>query len=251
MSLESQIADLVTATNSLITVFNSKKAGIDSALAAAIAAAPETTRSWYVDQVNGLDTNVGSSALPFRTIEKAISSTPGSGVCGIFLLSDYEFTSQINITCSLVVLKGEGGTRVLKPKYFQVTDVPTGIVTTQLGGFVFQRHGCSMEIREVSLMFPTIAGVNPVPVGGRLCAFLKTYGTFSMPPMMGVNMAIVTVTKAADWVGSLISSPASCIALGCYAVSFPGDFGGKYIDGIAAATDTKTLTRVVTNLSAL
>ena len=37
MSLESQIADLVSAANGLITVFSAKKSSIDAAVAAAIA----------------------------------------------------------------------------------------------------------------------------------------------------------------------------------------------------------------------
>jgi hypothetical protein len=251
MSLESQIADLVTATNSLIATFNTRKAGIESAVAAAIAAAPETTRNWYVDQVNGLDTNAGTQAAPFKTVNKAIAATPNSGVCGIVLLSDYILDSQVSINCSLLIMKGEGGTRTLRPKYYAAVDALGVFSDNRLGGFTFQRQGASMEIREMNIHFPTAVGVTPAPANSRLNSLLRTYGSYSVPPIMAVQMNTVTVTKEAGYLGALIGGGASCVALGCGGVSFPSDFGGFYIDGVAAGTDSKSVPRLVTNLATL
>lgn len=251
MSLESQIADLVTATNSLIATFNTKKSGIDSAVAAAIAASPATVRDWWIDQVNGLDTNPGTQAAPFRTLGKAINSTPSSGVCNVALLSDYVLDIQIGINCAMLILKGEGGPRWLRPKYYSTLDANGQVSDNRLGGFVFWRLGANIEIREMNIAFPTAVGVIPAPANGRLNSLLRTYGTFSVPPMMGVQMNTVTVTKEAGYLGALIGASGSCVALGCGSVSFPSDFGGFYIDGIAAGTDSKSVPRLVTNLVTL
>ena len=247
MSLESDVANLSTQVTSLIDYFKAKKAGIDSSVAAAIAAVPETTRNWYVDQVAGLDTNPGTAALPFRTIEKCLASTPNSGVCGVYLLKDYDLASQVDITCSLLVVKGATGVEQLRAKYY--TNINNGVSETRLGGFAFQRQGANIELRELTLTLPSPAGITPL--NSRANSLLRTFGSYSVPPVMGVQMNTVVVQKAADFMGYLISASASCVALGCGSVSFPSDFAGRYIDGIAAATDTKTLTRVMTNLATL
>jgi len=249
MSLETDVANLVTQVTSLISYFNGKKSGIEAAVAAAIAAVPETTRNWYVDQVAGLDTNAGTSAAPFKTIEKALASTPNSGVCGVYLLKDYDLASQVDITCALLVVKGASGAEQLRAKYY--SQVTNGVTETRMGGFAFQRQGSNVELRELTLTLPSPTGVNPAPANNRANSLLRTYGSYSVPPLMGVQMNTVVVQKAADWVGYLISASASCVALGCGSVSFPTDFAGRYIDGIAAATDTKTISRLVTNLATL
>ncbi|QHD01041.1 hypothetical protein PspS04_12050 [Pseudomonas sp. S04] len=249
MSLESEVANLVSETRSLLNYFNAKKAGIESAVSAAIAAVPETTRSWFVDQIAGLDTNPGTSAAPFKTIEKAVVSTPNSGVCGVYLLKDYDLLSQIDITCSLLVIRGGSGAEKLRPKYY--TQANGGVSESRLGGFAFQRQGANIELRELTLVLPSPAGVNPAVVGNRPNSFLRTFGSYSVPPVMGVQMNALVVQKADDFAGYLISASASCVALGCGSVSFPTDFAGRYIDGIAAGTDTKTISRVLTNLATL
>lgn len=247
MSLESEVAALTSEARALLNYFNTKKAAIDAAVIAAITAIPETTRNWYVDPVIGLDTNPGTAALPFRTIEKCLASTPNSGVCGVYLLKDYDLASQIDISCSLMIIKGATGVEKLRVKYY--SNVNNGVTDTRMGGFAFQRQGANIEMRELTLELPSPAGITPL--NNRANSLFRTFGSYSVPPVMGVQMNTVNVTKAADWVGFLISASASCVALGCGSVTFPTDFGGRYIDGIAAGTDTKTLSRVLTNLATL
>ncbi|MDN7142690.1 hypothetical protein KC131_18745 [Pseudomonas sp. JQ170] len=251
MSLETDVANLVTQTTKLIDYVNGKKSGIDAAVAAAIAAVPETTRNWFVDQVNGLDTNPGTQAAPFRTLGKAIAATPASGVCNVSLLSDYVLDSQVALNCTMLVLKGEGGTRVLRPKYYPSVDSVTGATDNRLGGFVFQRQGSQLEMRELNLALPTAVGVVPAPTNARLNSLFRHYGSFSVPPLMAIQMNTVTVTKEAGFVGSLIGGGSSCLALGCGSVSFPSDFGGFYIEGVPAGTAANTITRLLTNLATL
>lgn len=254
MSLESEIAILSSEARGLLNYYNTKKAGIESAVNAAIAAVPETTRDWYVDPVIGLDTNAGTLAAPFKTIERAIAATPSAGLCNIYLLKDYDLSRQVNCTCAVVVVSGATGVEVLRVKYFtQLSDPanPQSPLETRLGGFALQRQASNIELRGLTISLPSPTGVAPTVVSNRMNSFLRTYGSFSVPPLMGIQMNAVTVQKAADFVGYLVSAPSSCVALGCGAVSFPSDFAGRYIDGIAAGTDTKTLTRILTNLATL
>lgn len=254
MSLESDVGNLVTQTTKLIDYFSTRKNGIDKAVSDAIAAVPETTRDWYVDPVLGLDSNPGTLAAPLKTIERAIAATPSSGLCNIQLLKDYDVARQINSTCAALVVFGATGTETLRVKYFQQTtdySNPSAPFETRLGGFALQRQASNIELRGLTIILPSPAGVTPAVVNSRMNSFIRTYGSFSVPPLTGIQMNAVTVQKASDFVGSLISAPSSCVALGCGGVSFPTDFAGRYIDGIAAGTDTKTLSRIVTNLATL
>jgi len=50
------------------------------------------SKTFYVDTVNGSDSNDGSSNHPFASIQKAIDSTPISGFANINIVSDYTGT---------------------------------------------------------------------------------------------------------------------------------------------------------------
>ncbi|MNF05142.1 hypothetical protein D3C80_2048080 [compost metagenome] len=72
-----------------------------------------------------------------------------------------------------------------------------------------------------------------------------------MPPQIGVTLENLAVTNVADFFGCLIGVTASSVSLAVSQVSFPSDFGGKYIITVSAGTDPKTLSNVLTNVSAL
>lgn len=91
MSLETQIASLVTAANNLTTAVNGKIASIDQKVAAATDAVPSTVRAevsktLYVDASAGVDTNSGvSSAAPLKTISAALDKVITGGTAIIKL----------------------------------------------------------------------------------------------------------------------------------------------------------------------
>ena len=78
----SQLQQELTA---LRTYFNTKKSELDAALSAALAAAPTTERNFYVDAVDGLDMNPGTSAAPFKTVDKALLTAPSGLLSNIWM----------------------------------------------------------------------------------------------------------------------------------------------------------------------
>lgn len=251
MSLESQVAELTATNNKLVEYFNTKKASIDAAVAAAIAAAPETIRNWYVDQVNGSDANPGTLAAPFRSIGKAIASTPNFGLCNVRLLSDYVINESISVTCANVFVVGEGAIRTISPKYFQTLNADGVTYSTALGSFLLTNPATNIELRNVTLALPSSSGVNPVPALTRLNGFIRTNSTGNVPPFLGVALATVQITMAADFIGALIGQTVSAISLTAISTTFPSGFAGKYVMGVAAGTAPKDTPNVLSNISTL
>lgn len=254
MSLESSIADLTTAANGLITYFNTKKAGIDAGVAAAIAAIPDTTRIWYVDQINGLDTNAGTQVAPFKSFEKAISSTPKSGFCFVYMTNDYTLNTVPYVGCSTFRIIGLPTNSVrpkLKPVYLPSVD--GGGVTTayNMSGFNLALNNNAISIRDVDLVLPTIAGLAPVPNNARAGAFIRTLAGSDLPASLNVIFENVVCTKAADWFGVLLGVTGSGLIFACNASTFPGDFAGRYVSNIAAGALTKDQGQIISNLTSL
>lgn len=97
MSLTSDIATLVVRYEALAAVFDGKKAAIDAAVVAALAAAPAMTRTFWVNQVSGDDNNAGTAAAPLASISAAVTRTPFSGRCVVNLQSDYHCATNIAV----------------------------------------------------------------------------------------------------------------------------------------------------------
>lgn len=250
MSLESSIVDLTTRATALLDVFSNKAASINVAVAAAIAAVPETSRTWYVDQVNGLDTNAGTAAAPFKTINKAIANTPNFGVCTVQLLGDYNLAETITSTSSNLILVGSGAVRTLAPKYFQEVNA-SNVTSTFLGGFLLAIQASSIEFRNLNINLPSSAGQSPAPTAIRQTGLVRTNGTGSVPALLGVTFSACAVSAAADFVGALVGSTVSSVSLIGIGSTFPGSFGGKFVMGIASGTLPKDTSNVLTNFSAL
>ena len=96
-------------------------------------------KNFYVEAINGNDTNDGSLNAPFKTPKKAIDSIPVGGVGVVRLLSDVELTEDISIRRKHVVIVGEGAPRTINVRAVNVTDnngvvVGTGIPMIRLLG---------------------------------------------------------------------------------------------------------------------
>ncbi|WP_447902763.1 DUF1565 domain-containing protein [Pseudomonas serbica] len=252
MSLESQIGELVAKSDALITYFNGKKAAIETALAAAIAAVPDTSRSWYVDQVNGLDTNAGTLAAPFKTINRAIEATPKSGVCTAFVTGDYDMPAGIGSTCSVLIVAGlatNGVRPKLKPKY--ITSLVDGVQNTNMTGFNQYLASNLISFRDIDIVLPSPAGVNPAPNNARAGSFLRGFSSVNVPTVFNVSLENVAVTKAADWFGNFVGLTSSSLILTLTNAVFPSDFAGRYVSNVAAGVLTKDTTHVMANIPSL
>lgn len=253
MSLESQIGELVAKSDALITYFNGKKAGIETALAAAIAAAPDTSRSWYVDQVNGLDTNAGTQAAPFKTINRAIAVTPPSGVCTAYIVGDYELTAGIGSLNSVLILIGVANNGVrpkFKPRYVTTTD-SAQVTTTNMTGFNMYLASNLISMRDIDIYLPSPVGVTPAPNNARAGSFFRGFSSVNVPTVFNVSLENVAVTMAPDWFGNFIGLTSSCLIFALTNVSFPSGFAGRYVSNVAAGALVKDLGHVMCNLSSL
>ncbi len=246
MSLESNIGDLVTATNALTAEVRGKMAGIDSAVAKAIAAVPANKRTWYINQLTGSDTNDGTPNSPLKTVEKAIANTPVGGFCVALLQADYDMTADILLEARVLEFRTDaiGTKRHLRPTYIAGADGSTKVmsgVICSIGGL--------MALRDVVLTLPSANGVVPAP-SGFLNSFFKGAGTGGSP-MIGLKMTTVDVVDAPGATGSLCGQGTCGLSLQVTGTTFPTGFAGRYVHGVAAATAANTLTNLLTNLSTL
>lgn len=246
MSLESDVANLVTKAESLISYFQTRKSGIDSAVAAAIAAVPSNYKNFYVNQLTGADTADGSAAAPLKTIDKAISNTPYGGVVIVYLQTDYVWSSNINLDGRFLHLRSDtaGLRRKITSSYYQVSDG----TQTYLAGIVMY-NGAQMMTTDLSFVFPTPNGVNPAPAGFTN-SFFKT-NSAAGTVLAGVKISACDFTVGADWAGWVMASPNSAVVFEVYNSTFPAGFGGRYVNGVASGTSPATLPNLLTNLSTL
>lgn len=247
MSLESQIADLVSATNALLTNFNAKKSSIDTAVANAIAAIPVNKKVLYVHQLNGLDTNDGSAANPLKSIDKAIAMTPVGGVLSVRLLSDYNMSPSV-LSLEGVRLEMRTDTiaqrRVLRPCYFK-----SGDGTTTLLSCFSANLGAEFSLRDITMELPSAAGQAPAPTGGDNALF-KANATSPVTtlPLKFINCEVVDQPGAT---AALTSSSTSGMVLAVTGTTFPSAFAGRYVAGIASGTAVSSVNHLVSNLSTL
>lgn len=245
MSLETDVANLVTKTTDLISYFNGKKAGIDAAVAAAVAAVPNMERTWFVDLLAGDDNGVGSVEKPFRTINKAVASTPAGGVCNVRLMSDYTHSGALTIPLSKLNICSD--TPGVKRK-FNITYYLAGDGNNGLSGFVLT-SGAGLGFLDITLTLPSPSGVTPTPVG-TANIMLKSYSV-QIVACQSLKFAACDVQMASDFTGYLMLFHNNAVIFQAVSTSFPAAFPGRYIFGVAGGTPSKDLSNVLTNLATL
>ncbi|WP_445672429.1 hypothetical protein [Pseudomonas inefficax] len=244
MSLESDVANLVTQTNALLTWFQAQKTSIAAAVAAAIAATPEMSKTFYINQLTGDDTNPGTAALPLKSIAKAVSNTPNGGLLTIYLQADYVHNSAGSFSQrQLNVLSDVSGTKRKLTIGYQTADS-----ATYLSGFTPLGFG-QVGLRDITLVLPSPTGlaVQPFTAANSL---LRIVGS-SVVGMIGLKLDNCEVQAPADFVGALMPSTSSAAVFESINTSYPSGFGGRYIMGVPGGTVSNTLSNVVTNLASL
>lgn len=168
------MSDYANQLSALIAEFNAKKAGIDAAVAAAIAAVPSTQKTFYLDVVAGNDaTGDGSSALPWQTIKKAIDSIPSGGIGTINLKVEGTYTLTADITmlnkrAAIVGNRDNKANYIIRPvSYDEGTE-------NKLYGIQMQ-VGSALQFDGVNIAVP--AKANPaLPVSATIASVVRLTG---------------------------------------------------------------------------
>lgn len=245
MSLESQIAELVSATTALVTTFNGKKKEIELALADAVAAVPNLSRFYFVDAIIGDDVlGLGTKTKPYKTLDKALDATPYGGTLRAVLLSDYDVNFHIKLQGRALILSGEGVNRRMNLKQF----INPEDRSYRMGGFWFSERS-SLEIYDLIIGFPDGASfqANELISAYYAMMFISSTG----PSIIQARLIRCVLDVPDHFVGRLIRHDACSVILNFGSTVIPKSLYGKIISGIPAGTKPETLTNVLTNLVSL
>lgn len=144
MSLESQIAALVSAANSLTSQVAGKMAGIDQKVNAATAAVSERLRKdmnsiVYVDSSSGDDSNAGSTRdSAKKTIHAAIESTPPNSSLEVRLVgagSQHELTKVTSLDGRKVSIWGYDAVHQVPTTYPAIKQT-AWVINHENGGYI-------------------------------------------------------------------------------------------------------------------
>lgn len=143
----SQLQQELTA---LRNFFNGKKTEIDAAVSAAVAASSNPRRQFFVDAVEGLDTNAGTSAAPFQSLRRALAVTPVGSYTEIYLAQGqiHELTENRELYyCALRLRRwGQGGANpVIRPQ--------VAVVSGANESKYIALHGVNVLLTEVDVVF--------------------------------------------------------------------------------------------------
>ncbi|NBB06686.1 hypothetical protein [Pseudomonas monteilii] len=244
MSLETEIAALVAASNKLIDYFSGKKTAIDAAVSAAIAAAPLLVRGYWVDPQLGDDANgLGTEASPFKTIQRAVDATPDCGRVTIWLARDYVLDKSITTNGRQVVIGAlpGSGRRLILNEF-----IPEGGDSLLRMGSFWMSSGSTLQLLNVTLSLPASSA-------GDLSAYyaLAFASGSSAPIIMQVRMYNCAFELRGTFRGKLIGPGSALFALSMTGTAVPSALNGSLIVGVAAGTLSKDLGHIITNLSSL
>lgn len=244
MSLEGKIAELVTATNGLISTFNGKKNEIDQSVLKAVAAVPNLLKTWYVDQAKGDDKNNGSESSPFFSIEAALNATPFGGGAVVFLSSDYVADRRIAVNGKFLYIIGVGDRKKYTVKYCDY--LYNGEKIRILSGFSFD-FGASVSVGNIDFKLPSIVGDEPDKMNFGYTSLFSSVA-WGGQPVMQVKLWNSTVFAPDDFKGWLVNSGGAAIAFVGSSVKFSENLKGKYVYGVSGGTLPSTLNWVLTNI---
>jgi len=110
MSLEQNIADLVTVGRRLTDEVAGKMKGIDDRVTEALRVTPEMTRNYVLDAVAGDDKAAGTFSAPLKTLKEAVTRTPVGGLLDVRLRKAqvHEINAEIDIFGKIVRIWREG-----------------------------------------------------------------------------------------------------------------------------------------------
>lgn len=237
------IQTAIGSMNTLAEAYNGKKQEIDRSVEDALRAISASVKSFYVDQANGDNANVGGAEAPLQSMQEAFSRTPAGGVCNIVLLGDYRFQDVERANAITVLVNGNN-----RPKIqfdWQSWESNPGMIS-RLGG-IQPDHTADFRFEGVDIEFPVDP---PEPFQFDHMNSLISNNGSQMPAMIAAKFTNVNFyhlgTKA-----SIFGNTWSFIATRFVNCTFPSGFEGRVREGVGGSgVDPDTVVRhVSTNLS--
>lgn len=248
MSVTEDLVAVVASANSLLNEFNDFKDGADDALEEARSSVVDMEQTFYVDQVNGDDSAAGASDTPLKSINEAVSRTSVSGICNVFLLSDYLVNENISLRAKSLSIAGSGAKRELSFTPYVLTE--DSLEYRALYGFDFFGF-CRLDMNNVSFVVPSITGYDTYLVHPRssplrcpntgstgLHTFAFRYSDMDIPEDKFSSVWYVNGLGALRWTSITMLDQS---------------YRGNLVYGVTVAegTDTTTLSWLVTNVTLL
>jgi hypothetical protein len=232
LSTDQVIADMRGWTD-LKAYFEGARGDIVQRLNTATQRVGDTFRTYFVDQANGNDGNDGSQASPFKTLQAAASRAVYGGRLRIELLSDYHMDKILYLRDGAVEIVGRDVKRRITfagsvdgaDAYYPRFSRPYSA-----GSILFGNLTLVLSKADDSVVYKHI-----------IAAHGFTAVTFLSSDFEIAADADVSVFQYSHAIGWIVQS-----------VTYPAEINGKWVEGIPAGTDPKTLSRIAfTNLATL
>lgn len=198
MSLESQVAALVSAASNLTSQVAGKLSEIDTALQSAVASIPQEIRNQmelnvYVDQANGSDSNSGlSESDPLKSMTKVASLTPSGGSVDIRVMGNYTFADleRANFTNAQVRVRSWPSNTRAKIKSSGVVDANNHYHCNNFYAF----RNCAFQFFGVDLELPDIpAGINGSTIASQNSSVIGSNSAGDVAAPLSIRLASVNI----------------------------------------------------------
>lgn len=257
MSLESQIAALVTATTNLTdVVVGGKLEEIDATLAQGMLDLPShMQKTLYVDNVYGNDNNAGTYAAPLKTIKKACLLAPEEGYLRIYLMADvsdiyvWGVQDEGNYCRADVLIVGiNRTTKLAQQNKIRMTWTPDEDGNYGCNMF-YVGDTTSYTVMLTSLDVEIDEEPPAVPLKSLTYRGLISGNSGSKRGIKIVNLANVNINNNSP-TAKLIPNPEGIVMLAVAAVTHTG-MSGLWAGGATAGTLPKDTGRILSNLASL
>lgn len=230
-----QINNLIASNTALLDYFQGARDQIDADLDAAALRVGDTARSFYVDQLNGSAAGDGSEGAPLATIEQAIARSVYNGQLEIILKGDYMHAGNPYFRGGLVVIRSDTA-GVKRRIVFDTQVTNTASVTPRFQNQIDNSYMVFQDVTLVACQAAAHVTEKHMVAARGLLGVMLLDSEIELPA--GSDQAFVRVHHGC---GLIVASTV-----------YPVEMAGRWVVGVAAATDPATLSNIAyTNLESL
>lgn len=236
LSTDQVIADMRGWTD-LKAYFEGARGQINADLAAAALRVGDTNRLIYVDQTNGDDANDGTVNTPVQTLTRAKNMSVWNGVLDVRLKSDYHHADSVIFRNGQITIRSD--TNGLKRKISCASQVSAEDTSTPR--FSNSTSNSFFMFKDIEFEMCTAA------------AHVAAKRLIACTGLTSVALLDCSITLPAGS-DQCLMGPVNNHGMGLIlqSSSYPAEMPGRWIEGIAAATDPTTVRNLAfTNLTAL